>query len=94
MNQQERQTWKQMVARSFSPRDWFSREDLANDDPQEANVMWVYRKRDKQEGGNQFKCDFWEVGYWTPSGGWERDSEHMSRESAAERVHWLNGGDR
>jgi hypothetical protein len=36
----------------------------------------------------------WTVGFYKPGGGWEAESDHDSRESAAERVHWLNGGER
>ena len=33
----------------------------------------------------------WTVGFYRPSGSWEAESDHDSRESAAERVAWLNG---
>lgn len=45
--------------------------------------MWVYRRTDNS---------LFTVGYYKPDGGWEADSDHQSRESAAQRVHWLNGG--
>lgn len=32
------------------------------------------------------------VGFYNPSGKWYTESDHTTRESAAERVHWLNGG--
>ena len=34
----------------------------------------------------------WTVGFYTPSGEWEPESDHKSREEAAARVHYLNGG--
>ena len=34
----------------------------------------------------------WTVGFYTPDGAWETESNHDSKEEAAERVHWLNGG--
>jgi len=32
------------------------------------------------------------VGFYDPSGKWHPDSDHDNRESAAARVHYLNGG--
>lgn len=32
------------------------------------------------------------VGFYDPRGKWHGDSDHTSRESAAKRVHYLNGG--
>ena len=32
------------------------------------------------------------VGYYSPSGKWRRESGHETIESAAARVHYLNGG--
>ena len=32
------------------------------------------------------------VGFYDPAGKWHTDSDHESRESAAKRVHYLNGG--
>ena len=31
------------------------------------------------------------VGYYSPDGKWHTESDHITRESAAERVHYLNG---
>jgi hypothetical protein len=36
--------------------------------------------------------ELWTVGFYTPSGKWEPESDHGSREEAARRVHFLNGG--
>lgn len=32
------------------------------------------------------------VGYYDPSGKWHSDSDHDTREAAAARVNYLNGG--
>lgn len=32
------------------------------------------------------------VGFYTPKGEWVAESDHDSKEDAANRVHWLNGG--
>ena len=34
----------------------------------------------------------WTVGFYDPSGNWQAESDHSNPESAAERVHYLNGG--
>ena len=34
----------------------------------------------------------WTVGFYDPSGQWIPESDHTSREEAAERVRYLNGG--
>ena len=34
----------------------------------------------------------WTVGFYDPSGKWYAESDHDTRESAATRVHYLNGG--
>lgn len=36
----------------------------------------------------------WTVGFYRPDGKWEPESDHDTREEAAERVHYLNGGDK
>ncbi|SKO36131.1 Uncharacterised protein [Mycobacteroides abscessus subsp. abscessus] len=35
----------------------------------------------------------WTVGHYDPAGKWHPDSDHGSRSEAAQRVHWLNGGE-
>lgn len=45
--------------------------------------MYVYRKTEPQ---------LWTVGYYTPSGAWEPESDHDNRDDAAARCHYLNGG--
>jgi hypothetical protein len=44
---------------------------------------WVYIK---SEPG------LYTVGFYTPDGKWEPESDHSSEAKAAERVHYLNGG--
>lgn len=36
--------------------------------------------------------ELWTVGHYSPSGEWIPESDHASREEAAKRVHYLNGG--
>ena len=42
------------------------------------------------------KIDDWTnlytVGFYDPSGRWQPESDHRSKEEAAARVHYLNGG--
>lgn len=45
--------------------------------------MWVYIQSEK---------GIWTVGHYTPSGDFSGDSDHSSRDSAARRVNYLNGG--
>ncbi len=35
----------------------------------------------------------WTVGFYRPDGKWVAESVHETKDAAAERVHWLNGGD-
>jgi len=46
-------------------------------------TTWVYI---------QSEPSLWTVGFYSPDGRWQPDSDHSSREEAAQRVHWLNGG--
>ncbi len=34
----------------------------------------------------------WVVGFFRPTGEWVSESDHSTKESAAKRVHYLNGG--
>lgn len=34
----------------------------------------------------------WTVGFYDPQGNWQSESDHDTREAAAKRVHWMNGG--
>lgn len=44
--------------------------------------MYVYIKSEPQ---------LYTVGFYDPAGKWHPESDHETREAAAERVHWLNG---
>lgn len=44
---------------------------------------WVYKRTEPQ---------LWTVGFYTPDGKWEPESDHSSDAEAAARVHYLNGG--
>ena len=45
--------------------------------------MYVYIKSEE-------RC--FTVGFYRPNGVWEPESDYGTREEAAERVHYLNGG--
>lgn len=46
-------------------------------------MSYVYVKSDES---------LWTVGFYDPKGKWHADSDHDTRESAAARVAYLNGG--
>jgi len=46
--------------------------------------MWVYIQSDKE---------LWTVGFYNPSGTWVSESDHNCKQDAAQRVHYLNGGE-
>ena len=50
--------------------------------------MWVYIESEHNSNGS-----LWTVGFSSPDGLWHPDSDHSNREAAAERVHYLNGGE-
>jgi len=41
-----------------------------------------------------FQRGLWTVGFYKPNGEFEPESDHDNIESAADRVHYLNGGDK
>lgn len=45
--------------------------------------MWVYKRTEP---------GLWTVGFYDPQGKWHTDNDYGDPESAATRVHWLNGG--
>ena len=45
-------------------------------------TTWVYL---------QSEPGLWTVGFYTPAGKWEPESDHTDREQAAARCAWLNG---
>lgn len=86
---QWRAEWQAMLDRSFDPRQWFCdvEEDLDQGIYREERLMWVYRKSPYANAGKP-----WLVGFYDPSREWHEDSAHATREAAAERVNYLNGG--
>jgi hypothetical protein len=52
-------------------------------------AMYVYVQSEKPTPDSPFSL--WTVGHYAPDGTWHPDSDHESREAAAERVAWLNG---
>ena len=82
------------IKRCFQPRQWFRGD--GDFDPnvlsEEESLMWVYRKLDEslQEKLN-VKGNYC-VGYFMPDGTWQTDSCYESKEEAAARVRYLNGG--
>lgn len=47
--------------------------------------QWVYKRTEFSPYA------LWTVGYYEPDGTWQPESDHDTPESAAERVHYLNG---
>lgn len=79
-NDRLRQT---MASRSWSPRDWFNEGQRPDLDEHRSGIMHVYR---------QTEPGLWTVGYYTPDREWVPESDWPTQEEAANRVHWLNGG--
>lgn len=46
-------------------------------------ITWLYIMSER---------NLWTVGFYRPDGRWEPESDHESKELAANRVHYLNGG--
>lgn len=46
-------------------------------------MSYVYRKSEPE---------LWTVGHYDPQGTFRPDTDHSSKEGAARRVHYLNGG--
>lgn len=36
----------------------------------------------------------WTAGFYDPSGKWQPESDHSSKEEAADRINYLNGGEK
>lgn len=49
--------------------------------------MYIYIESEHNSEGS-----LWTVGFYKPNGEWNPESDHDTKESAAERVHYLNGG--
>jgi len=45
--------------------------------------MYVYIKTES---------NLWTVGFYSPDGKWNPESDHQNKDNAAYRCHWLNGG--
>ncbi len=75
----QQRIWRQLLAQSFEPSQWYSRDDKG---VKEDGIMWVYRTHGL----------YYVVGFYDPAGVWNQDSRHDTKEEAAERVHYLNGG--
>lgn len=77
--------WRDMKSRSFDPVQWFDRDDdeATQRHATEATIMWVYRRTEP---------GLYTVGYYSPQGEWQPEGDYPTREEAAERVHFLNGG--
>jgi hypothetical protein len=87
-----REQWNEMNRKSWNPRQWFEDGDSpATDDTSqyelENKIMWVYRRSQKDYGFSSY-----EVGYYAPDKTWNSDSDGLTKEQAASRVHFLNGG--
>lgn len=53
--------------------------------------MFVYTRSEKATRDNDFH-EVWTVGHYKPDGSWVPESDHPDKETAAYRVHYLNGG--
>ncbi len=86
MNETQQHLWEEMLKKSWQPRQWFDDEkptsDYESNETREAKIMWVYKR---SEVG-------FTVGYYSPDREWHAESDHPTREQAAARVRWLNGG--
>lgn len=54
-------------------------------------MNYVYIQSEKPNSDNNYHSLF-TVGFYLPDGKWEPESDHSTRDAAAERVHYLNGG--
>lgn len=58
------------------------------------SYVYIHSERAGQKisEGNYFEHDLFTVGFYTPGGKFEAESDHTTREAAAARVNYLNGG--
>jgi hypothetical protein len=47
---------------------------------------------DENGAAVRYEHNLYTVGFYAPDGKWEPESDHATREEAAERVAYLNGG--
>ena len=59
-----------------------------------ASEMWVYILSEKGYDESVGDCYLYTVGFYDPLGMWYSESDHSTKEKAAARVHYLNGGKR
>lgn len=75
----------EQMRKSFQPRQWFVSD--GEPDPFTINdedaFMWVYIPQEDET---------FEVGFFSPDGQWFADGKYDSKEDAARRVNYLNGG--
>lgn len=59
-------------------------------------MSYVYiqseRAGQKISEGNYMEHDLFTVGFYEPNGKWQPESDYATREEAAQRCHFLNGG--
>lgn len=75
--------WREMMARSFDPRQWFDEGDWPDVYFEGATIMWVYK---------QTESGLWQAGFYAPDKQWYPDKDYSTRDEAAARVSYLNGG--
>ena len=82
-----RRKWREMLAKSREVYGtWEPNDDLPKQLDMEDLIMWKYKQM-------QIGSDFlFIVGWYDPSGEWHADLSYSSRDDAAARVHYLNGG--
>jgi hypothetical protein len=90
MTPKERRQWQEMLVKSHEPRGCWEPDDPLLPTHQqldrEDKIMWKYKQM-------QIGADFlYVVGWYDPKGEWHADLSYSSREDAAARVHYLNGG--
>lgn len=49
----------------------------------EGTMTWVYLRSEP---------NLYTVGFYSPDGGWNTDYDYATKDEAAKRVHYLNGG--
>jgi len=55
-------------------------------------MMYVYVLSERWLDLDQQQRELFTVGFYKPDGSFESESDHGSKELAAARVHYLNGG--
>lgn len=78
-----RDQFRDELRRSFDPREWYIRDDDSDTGTTEGRAMWVYKPE---------TTGTYAVGFYTPDREWVEDSRGLTKDLAASRVHYLNGG--